>query len=112
MNFDSEAEKYLQRDLLRRVFCQKKKKRKAVQPQDAEISLQKLPTKKLNIKQSWKKKVGEKYSFETQKLSFRTSPTLNIGNTSLLSDLKLRITIYEKDADNKIIKKCVILKQN
>ena len=48
-------------------------------------------------------------SFETQKLSFGASPTLNIGNTSLISELKLRIKIHEKDADNNTNLKCVIL---
>ena len=59
--------------------------------QPAENFLQKLATKKLKVKKSWKKKIGDKYSFETQKLSFGASPTLTLGDTSSISDLKLRI---------------------
>ena len=84
------------------------KNRKVTEPQTDENLLQKLP-KKSNFKISWKKKVGKKYSFETQKLSFGASPTLHIGNASLISDLKLRIKIHEKHTDPYTILKCVFL---
>ena len=48
--------KYLQRYLSRRVLLSKK--RKVEEPKASEKSLQKFPTKKLYVKQSWKKKVG------------------------------------------------------
>ena len=50
-------------------------------------------------------KSWQKYSFETQKLSFGASPTLHIGNASLISDLKLRIKIHEKHTDTYTILK-------
>ena len=105
--------KYKQRQKLGRekisseIFATKSfvvKKRKVTETQPAKNLLQKLQTKKSNVKKSWKKKVGKKYSFETQKLSFGASSTLNIGNTRLISSLKLRIKINDKDADtNKIM---------
>ena len=55
------------------------------------------------------KKSLRENSFETQKLNFGASSTLNIGNTNLISNLKLRIKINDKDADTNTILKCVIL---
>ena len=105
MNFEMEAEKITFEIFVKKSFVVKK--RKDTETQAAKNLLQKLLTKKSNVKKSWNKKVIKKYSFETHKLSFGASPTVNIGNTSLISDLKLRIKIYEKDKDDNTILKFV-----
>ena len=86
-NFKLEAEKIPSEIFEKKSFVVQRKKVTKIQP--TEIYLQTLPQKYF-VKKSWKKKVREKYSFETQKLS-------------LISDLKLRIRIHDKDADNNTI---------
>ena len=78
MNFELEAEKISSEILKKKSFVVKKRKLK--EPQTDESLPQKL-LKKSNIKNHGRKKLAKK-EFETQKLSFGASPTLNIGNTS------------------------------
>ena len=79
------------------------KKERVTEPQINENSLQKLPKKSNN---HGRKNIVSKHK---NLKSFGAYPTLNIGNTSLMSDLKLRIQIHEKGADTYTILKCVIL---
>ena len=58
-----------------------------------------------NKKQSWKKKVGENYCFETQGASFEILSTLSAGNTNSISGIQLIIKILERDIDDKTYRK-------
>ena len=106
MNFELEAEKIPSEIFEKKSFVVQKRKVTEIQP--AENLLQTLP-KKSFVKKIMEEKVGKKYSLETQKLSFGAFPTLNIGNISLISNLKLRVKIQDKNADTNTILKCDIL---